>query len=309
MQGVRPPRQRLGEGVTGPGVSPTRGRGVGRGSPDRTAAFNHAVNLRSTCALLPHLLHLRHPPSPVTLTTAIGPRPRGKWQMATQADLVIENYFAEIPNAGTRRGYLNDWNEYSMWLEKENVELTQARPRHVQAFVADINAKRRSRASIGRALSSLRGVYGALVRADEMATNPAREIKPPKNARTPAKAPDLTHDEVARMLTLPRATGASVATGCVSTSCPAQDGGALRSHVCASRTSTTEPSQEPSGQEDRHRAIAAIGCCGRRGLEGICENRERSVVATRRRRPATYHRGNRLQHHPHRREGRRRASG
>jgi len=126
--------------------------------------------------------------------------------MATQADDVIKNYLGSVKNLGTRRSYSAAWNEWVKWLSTQNLGPVEARPRHVQAYVDDLVAKHLVRTSVGRALSALRSVYGVLVREEVLGNNPAREIKPPKNALTRERAPDLTDAEVRRMLTVPAET-------------------------------------------------------------------------------------------------------
>lgn len=117
-------------------------------------------------------------------------------------EMSFTGLLAQLASEESRRAYQSDWTRYSAWLVAEKVEIAAARPRHVAAHIARLQAEGKAKSTISRALSVIREVYGALVRDELVETNPAREVKSPKMDATP-KTPWLKEDAMSKLLNLP----------------------------------------------------------------------------------------------------------
>lgn len=114
----------------------------------------------------------------------------------------VASAIADLPSAESQRSYAYDWRCYMAWLLTLGLDVTAARPKDVQRYIASLR-DRRAKASIGRALSVIRTIYGALVRDELMAVNPAREVKGPKSDSTP-KTPWIHNEaDVEKLLNVP----------------------------------------------------------------------------------------------------------
>jgi site-specific recombinase XerD len=115
-------------------------------------------------------------------------------------DRVLRN----LNSPASKRSYKHDWSRFLVWLELEGLKVTEVKPRHIEDHLSYLQQdKECKRSTCGRALSVIREVYGALVRAEIVAVNPAREVKNPKFDSSP-NAPYLNEEQVGAMLNLPR---------------------------------------------------------------------------------------------------------
>lgn len=120
-------------------------------------------------------------------------------------ETTVAGLLAQLPSEDSRRAYRSDWARYTAWLASEGVEVPSARPRHVAAHVAALQAQGKAKSTISRALSVIREIYGGLVRDELIDTNPAREVKNPKMDATP-KTPWLHEAAMVQLLNLPAKT-------------------------------------------------------------------------------------------------------
>lgn len=117
-------------------------------------------------------------------------------------DRVLRN----LGSPKSRRSYQHDWSRFLVWLELAGVKVTEVKPHHIEDHLDYLRTERKcERSTCGRALSVIREVYGALVRAEVVAANPAREVKNPKFDSTP-KTPHLNEEQVGAMMALPQVT-------------------------------------------------------------------------------------------------------
>lgn len=114
----------------------------------------------------------------------------------------LESLLSQLRSDKSRVAYKGDWGRYIAWLKTEGVPVLEARPRHVKQYVAHLNEEKKARSTCGRALSVIREVYGGLVVDEVIETNPAREIKNPKQNKEP-KTPFLKGDKMQQLLDLP----------------------------------------------------------------------------------------------------------
>ncbi len=112
-----------------------------------------------------------------------------------------------LASADSRRVYEGDWTRFATWLALEGVEVIDTRPRHVITYIAKLRGEAKAKATIGRILSVIREVFGALAREEVVPTNPAREVKKPKMDSAP-KTPHLDVKQVQALLSLPAETWA-----------------------------------------------------------------------------------------------------
>jgi site-specific recombinase XerD len=105
----------------------------------------------------------------------------------------LANLLASLRSAHSRRSYAAAWAAYATWAKRRKLDPRKARPRDVAAYITALQAGK-SAGSCGHALSVIRSVYGAFVRDEIMDSNPARELKPPRNAGT-RRTPWLTEEQ------------------------------------------------------------------------------------------------------------------
>ena len=146
------------------------------------------------------------PPAPTVGEPAVGaPSPNAVPALpigAPTIDSVIAATLQNLGSAESRRGYASDWRRYADWLRDQNVELLEARPNAVRAYVTWMRERKLKRPTIARALSVIREIYSAFVVEELIEVNPAREIKNPRVQHTP-RAPCLTAEEVRQLFSLP----------------------------------------------------------------------------------------------------------
>lgn len=122
---------------------------------------------------------------------------------ASPVDETATSEIANLPSPESRRSYECCWRFYCAWLATQGLEPTQVRPRHVQAYAAKLSAEGKSKGTVGRALSVLRTIYGAIVRNELMTTNPAREVKTPRIDSLPKTKWIRDERDIDRLLNVP----------------------------------------------------------------------------------------------------------
>jgi integrase/recombinase XerC len=101
----------------------------------------------------------------------------------------------------TLRAYLGDLAQYAAHLAEVGCGVVPSSPALVRGFVARV-ASEAGPASVGRKLSTLRSLYGFLVREGLAPGNPARAVVSP---RKPRRLPEvLREDEAAALVEAPR---------------------------------------------------------------------------------------------------------
>lgn len=101
-----------------------------------------------------------------------------------EVDQTVASAIADLPSRESQRSYAYDWRCYMEWLATRELDVTAVRPKHVQLYIGSLR-DRRAKASIGRALSVIRTIYGRLVCDEHMTVNPAREVKAPRVDNAP----------------------------------------------------------------------------------------------------------------------------
>lgn len=111
----------------------------------------------------------------------------------------------QLPSDASKRAYRADWVRYVAWCKRQKLDVRRAKPRDVMAHLAALQKDGKAKSTIGRALSVIREVYASFVRDELMATNPAREVKPPRMTGAP-KTPWLDEASMKKILNLPAKT-------------------------------------------------------------------------------------------------------
>jgi integrase/recombinase XerC/integrase/recombinase XerD len=83
----------------------------------------------------------------------------------------------------TRRAYANDLGQLAAWADASGKEPKALRHRDLRRFAAHLSERGLSKAAVARKLAAIRSFYGALVRSDELAANPADLVASPKQDR------------------------------------------------------------------------------------------------------------------------------
>ena len=99
----------------------------------------------------------------------------------------------------TLAAYRSDLHKYALWLDKNKYEMTVAQENHLRNYLSSM--KGRTARTMARHLSSLRGLYGYLVREGIMKHDPSARIEAPKLGRQLPKF--LTEAEVEALLNAP----------------------------------------------------------------------------------------------------------
>ncbi len=99
----------------------------------------------------------------------------------------------------TLMAYRSDLQKYALWLDKNNCEMTAAQEGHVRSYLSSM--KGRSARTMARHLSSLRSLYGYLVREGIMKHDPGARVEAPRLGRQLPKF--LTEAEVEALLNAP----------------------------------------------------------------------------------------------------------
>ena len=99
----------------------------------------------------------------------------------------------------TLTAYRSDLQKYALWLDKNKCEMTNAQEGHLRSYLSSM--KGRTAKTMARHLSSLRSLYGYLVREGITKHDPGARIEAPKLGRQLPKF--LTEAEVEALLNAP----------------------------------------------------------------------------------------------------------
>lgn len=91
-------------------------------------------------------------------------------------------YWSSIDRPNTLRSYQGNWGRWVAWLEGRAISPLEAKPIDVKEYLVTMAGAKATR---GRALTTIRSVYSALVVDGLLAVNPAREVKNPKVGAAP----------------------------------------------------------------------------------------------------------------------------
>lgn len=111
----------------------------------------------------------------------------------------IDSVLNELQSDESRRVYKDGWTRYRAWLFNQDIEVLEARPRNIGAYIAHLRDVGNAKSTRARVLSIIREFYGALVREELLSSNPAREVKNPKVESTPS-TPSLTVLEIRQLV-------------------------------------------------------------------------------------------------------------
>lgn len=98
-------------------------------------------------------------------------------------DKSLAAYWSSIDRPNTLRSYQGNWERWATWLEGRGLSPLEAKPINVKEYLAAMAGS--AKATRGRALTTIRSVYSALVVDGVLAVNPAREVKNPKVGSKP----------------------------------------------------------------------------------------------------------------------------
>lgn len=111
----------------------------------------------------------------------------------------VGDLLENLNSAASKRAYEGDWAAFCKWLDGEEVVVEQVVTRDVQRYFSYLRDQKYAKSSRGRALSVVREMYGALVRAGIMEINPAREVKNPRIGDLP-RSPWLSEEQIRALL-------------------------------------------------------------------------------------------------------------
>lgn len=116
-----------------------------------------------------------------------------------KALLSFVNFFtAEIPNANTRRAYLQAWREFGTWAEERGLRLDQVQPYMVAAYREELQKRYHVR-SVKQHLSALRRLFDQMVVDQVIPVNPAASVKGPKFSARHGTTPVLSDAEIRQL--------------------------------------------------------------------------------------------------------------
>ncbi|CAM3780944.1 tyrosine recombinase [Cohnella lubricantis] len=99
----------------------------------------------------------------------------------------------------TMDGYRRDLADLIRCLQQMGIsELSEVRPHHLSAYMAQLRGKARSNATVQRRAVSIRTFFRYLADQGLVAVNPAMSIEAPRNARQPPRV--LSEDEAVKLL-------------------------------------------------------------------------------------------------------------
>ena len=116
----------------------------------------------------------------------------------TALDDSLAAYWASIDRPNTLRSYRGNWERWVAWLDGRAISPLEVKPINVKEYLATMVGVGSAKATRGRALTTIRSVYSALVVDGLLAANPAREVKNPKVSAKP-RTPWID-DEAARKM-------------------------------------------------------------------------------------------------------------
>ena len=98
----------------------------------------------------------------------------------------------------TRKAYANDVGQLADWASTQDRDPTDLGHCDLRRFAAVLSERGISKAGVARKLAAIRAFYGALIRADELAANPADLVATPKRDRKLPRV--LSRDEMQTLL-------------------------------------------------------------------------------------------------------------
>jgi len=104
-------------------------------------------------------------------------------------------------SAHTLRAYARDILDFELFLRKKERDLTQADRQDAREFLAELNNKKLSKATVARKSIALRTFYKFLIINNTVDKNPLEYVKAPKKDKK--IPPFLTEKEMTRLLSLP----------------------------------------------------------------------------------------------------------
>jgi len=104
-------------------------------------------------------------------------------------------------SAHSCRAYHNDLTAFSRWCERNEISSHEATHRQLRLYLGELTAAGYARATIARAMTTLRTYYDYLVEKGTIEDNPALLLQAPKQGRTLPKT--LTQDDITTLLESP----------------------------------------------------------------------------------------------------------
>jgi integrase/recombinase XerD len=117
-----------------------------------------------------------------------------------KVDAALKDVLDELGSPCSRRAYATDWNRFYEWACGHHIDLLEVTPKVVRDHVVWMRDERKlKRSTVGKAISTIREVYRALVNAEVIAVNPARETKQPRMDHS-LKTPVLNEDQMRTLI-------------------------------------------------------------------------------------------------------------
>lgn len=120
--------------------------------------------------------------------------------------LIIEEFEKYLINErqvsqNTIDSYKRDINRFSLFLEKENADISSATRNHILTYILSMQDENKANTSVMRSIASIKSLYGFLLSKNAISKNPAANIAPPKKEQ---KEPQfLTREEIENFLESP----------------------------------------------------------------------------------------------------------
>lgn len=112
----------------------------------------------------------------------------------------LHDVLSDLSSPASRRSYGVDWNRFSEWIAGHHIDAIDVTPKVVREHIVWMRDERGlKRSTIGKAISTIREVYRALVNAEALNVNPARETKNPRSDHA-LKTPVLNEEQVRTLL-------------------------------------------------------------------------------------------------------------
>jgi site-specific recombinase XerD len=133
-------------------------------------------------------------PSPATtvIPTALGQSPLA-------ARTYFEFFAGTLPNSNTRAAYGRDVRRFFDWCAARGYEPLSVTPLHLASY-REVLAQKMEPTTVKRHFSALRSLYAWWVEKGVLVTNPVREVKTEKVARSEGKTPALDAEQVRQLL-------------------------------------------------------------------------------------------------------------
>lgn len=115
---------------------------------------------------------------------------------------VIDRAFNAFESPVSRKGYHADWNRYIAWCDNEVLRVERATVQDVQRYMDQMQTDDYAKSTRGRMLSVVREGYRVLYVAGLVTSNPAREVKVPRDGRD-LRTPWLDEERLRQLLAAP----------------------------------------------------------------------------------------------------------